>query len=74
MTNRPASSRMPIISGIRLVSTITSGRVRPERSCTRRSVPPASTLAMPELPAKILTASSTVVGAVKLKVGMFAPE
>src|SRR6516162_5814483 len=65
---------MPISSGILFVSTIRSGRVRPDRSCTKRSVPPASTLAMPEAPAKILTASSTLVGAAKLKLGMFAPE
>ena len=74
MTNWFASSRMPIIPGIRFVSTINSGRVRPDRSCTSKSVPPASTLAMPELPAKILTASSTLVGAEKLKLGMFAPD
>jgi hypothetical protein len=29
---------------------------------------------MPEAPARILTASSTLVGAAKLKLGMFAPE
>src|SRR5271165_6298636 len=74
MTKPSAVSRMPISSGILFVSTISSGRVRPDRSCTKRSVPPASTLAIPEAPAKILTASSTLVGAAKLRLGMFAPE
>src|SRR5208282_6709572 len=74
MTKWAPSSRMPIIPGILLVSTINSGFIRPDRSCTSRSVPPASTLAMPEAPAKILTASSTLVGAAKLRLGMFAPE
>src|SRR6516164_5707116 len=74
MTKRSLSSRMPINSGILLVSTINSGLVRPDRSCTRRSVPPASGLANPAAPARILTASSTLVGAAKFTVGMFAPE
>src|SRR5437899_3350910 len=74
MTKRSLSSRMPISSGILLVSTIKSGRTRPDRNCTSRSVPPASTLAIPEAPARILTASSTLVGAAKLRLGMFAPE
>src|SRR6516225_2387289 len=74
MTKPSAVSRMPISSGILFVSTISSGRVRPDRSCTKRSVPPASTLAIPEAPAKISTASSTLVGAAKLRLGMFAPE
>src|SRR4029077_1596543 len=55
-------------------STIMSGRTRPDRNCTSRSVPPASTLAVPEAPARILTASSTLVGAAKLRLGMFTPE
>src|SRR5262245_49908744 len=74
MTKRPLSSRIPISPGILLVSTINSGLTRPDRSCTSRSVPPASTLAAPEAPARILTASSTLVGAAKLRLGMFAPE
>src|SRR5882724_6034968 len=74
MTKRPLSSRIPISPGILLVSTIKSGLTRPDRNCTSRSVPPASTLATPEAPARILTASSTLVGAAKLKLGMFAPE
>src|SRR6516162_1138052 len=74
ITKRSLSSRMPISPGILLVSTISSGLVRPDRSCTSRSVPPASTLAIPEAPAKTLTASSTLVGAAKLRLGMFAPE
>src|SRR6266446_3635165 len=74
MTKRPLSSRIPISPGILLVSTIKSGLTRPDRNCTSRSVPPASTLATPEAPARILTASSTLVGAAKLRLGMFAPE
>src|SRR5262245_23136811 len=74
MTKRSLSSRMPISPGILLVSTIKSGLTRPDRNCTSRSVPPASTLAIPGAPARILTASSTLVGAAKLKLGMFAPE
>src|ERR1700730_144342 len=74
MTKRSLSSRIPISPGILLVSTIKSGLTRPDRSCTNRSVPPASTLAIPEAPARILTASSTLVGAAKLRLGMFAPE
>ena len=58
---------------MRFMSTIASGRIRPERNCTKRSVPPDSGLAKPGLPASIRTASSTVVGAVKLKLGMLAP-
>jgi hypothetical protein len=63
MTKKPSSSRMPIMPGIRLVSTISSGFSRPLRSCTSRSVPPDITFARPLAPAKILTASSTLVGA-----------
>src|SRR5262245_22461015 len=74
MTKRSLSSRMPISPGILLVSTIKSGLTRPDRNCTSRSVPPASTLATPEAPVRILTASSTLVGAAKLRLGMFAPE
>jgi ribosome-associated protein len=46
---------------------------RPDRICTKRSVPPDNTFANPEAPAKMLTASSTVVGDAKLTLGMFAP-
>src|SRR5439155_1245924 len=59
MTKRSLSSRMPISSGILLVSTIKSGRTRPDRNCTSRSVPPASTLAIPEAPARIFAAATT---------------
>src|SRR5438445_5995962 len=74
MTKRSPSSRIPISPGILLVSTIKSGLTRPDRSCTSRSVPPASILAVPDAPARILTASSTVVGAAKFTLGIFAPE
>ena len=63
-------SRMPIRSGILLMSTITSGRIRPDRICTNRSVPPANGFAKPGARARALIASSTVVGAVKLKLGI----
>src|SRR5215469_1761067 len=73
MTNLSPASRMPIMPGIRFVSTIISGRTRPDFSWTRRSVPPDSTFARPALAANALTASSIDVGAVKLTLGMFAP-
>ena len=62
-TKPPPSSRMPMMPGIFLVSTIRSGFSRPDRICTRRSVPPDRTFARPEAPANSLTASSTVEGA-----------
>ena len=52
-----------MMPGIFLVSTIRSGFSRPDRICTKRSVPPDRTFARPEAPANSLTASSTVEGA-----------
>src|SRR5579875_2093483 len=73
ITNLSVSSRTPIRPGMRFKSTIVSGRIRPERNCTKRSVPPDSGLAKPALAVSARTASSTVVGAVKLTLGMSAP-
>src|SRR5207302_837694 len=64
ISNLSPSSRMPMRAGIRFVSTITSGRTRPDFSWTRRSVPPDSAFATPALAANALTASSIDVGAV----------
>jgi hypothetical protein len=69
MTKRSHSSRTPIIPGILFVSMMISGRIRPVRSYTNRSVLPAKGLARPSAPAR-----STLVGAVKLEVGTFAPD
>ena len=54
---------MPMMPGICLVSTISSGLMRPERSWTSRSVPPDMTRVGPVAAASSLTASLTVVGA-----------
>ena len=45
ITKKSPSSRIPMIPGMRLVSTISSGFSRPLFSWTNRSVPPDKTLA-----------------------------
>src|SRR5580658_8491008 len=74
ITKPPFTSRMPIIPGMRLVSTINSGLVRPLFICTSRSVPPDNGLARPEVAASILTASLTVVGEANVSPGIVTPD
>ena len=50
------------------------GVQRPDLSWTSRSVPPDNGFARPAAPARALMASSTVAGAVKLRLGMLAPD
>ena len=47
MRKPPFSAVISWTSGIRFTSTTSSGSIMPARSCTRRSVPPASTRASP---------------------------
>ena len=71
ITKPSPSARTPISPGILLTSTITSGFVRPVRSCTNRSVPPESTLPAPFALLSARTASSSVLGALYVNVAMF---
>jgi len=54
-SSSPSSSR--VVSGMRFTSTNSRGALRPERSCTRRSVPPASTRAPDSARSSIALAS-----------------
>ena len=59
----PCSSVTVRVSRIFLMSTISSGSTTSARICTRRSVPPASTLASPLAPARRATTPSSDSGA-----------
>ena len=61
--NPPPSSRTARSSGMCLRSTTISGEIILDRSCTMRSVPPASGLAFPPASASRAAAASTVSGA-----------
>ena len=63
MRKPPCSALISCTSGMPLMSTTSSGSIRPARSCTRRSVPPASTRASPLAAASSATADSNVSGA-----------
>src|SRR5262245_6296639 len=69
MRHPPPSSRMARVSGIRLMSTISSGSTTSARIWTSRSGPPASTRASPVAPASSATAPFTESGASYRMVG-----
>ncbi len=63
MTKLSPSRRTPMTPGTRLRSTIVAGFTRPLRSCTIRSVPPASARAAAPPAASALAAASALSGA-----------